>query len=85
MANIERRMTETIEIYLCIRCTFKLGDEILRLAKEDNFRESFTDLEFKNKEVRGIFQVFYTSFSWRGFAFLYKYNIINLDKTESSV
>ena len=41
MANIERRMTEAIEIYLCIRCTFQLGDEILRLAKEDNFRESF--------------------------------------------
>ena len=40
-------MTEAIEIYLCIRCTFQLGDEILRLAKEDNFRESF---EFKNKE-----------------------------------
>ena len=50
MANIERRMTEAIEIYLCIRCTFQLGDEILRLAKEDNFRESFTELEFKNKE-----------------------------------
>ena len=46
MANIERRMTEAIEIYLCIRCTFQLGDEILRLAKEDNF----TELEFKNKE-----------------------------------
>ena len=46
MANIERRMTEAIEIYLCIRCTFQLGDEILRLAKE----ESFTELEFKNKE-----------------------------------
>ena len=50
MANIDRRMTEAIEIYLCIRGTFQLGDEILRLAKEDNFRESFTELEFKNKE-----------------------------------